>query len=329
MKKLLPVFFLLFLLASCRTELEYKGPEGDPALYVYALFDNDTLNYVFVGETSFFLDNPNTQCLDDAEVSVQVNRGETVNLAYDRDSALYVFDGHLKTGDTLRLTVTHPRLGSAEAVAVVPPEVTMTIKNVEYFVEGEMFDNHAIFEFVTDNLDATNSHYFHLNTFIDIEAYTDTFNQETFDFEKGWITTTCLCPNYIVGHSIVAERGKEEDLEIWNLIYGQGLEVEKFGMKGAVVECTIEFEAEQLKQFYDSLGTVTFYSDITVYSPEYVTFIEQSNKAKNESNNPFVEPTQVQGNVKPLGDKRVFGIFAVTRKSAASLCSDDLDVSMQ
>lgn len=312
------------LLAGCRDQIVYKGEGAEPSLYVYAVFDNDSLNYVFVGETSFFLDKPNTQCLDDAEVSMQINNETAIKLTYDRDSALYAFDRHLKTGDTLRLTVSHPRLGSAEAVAIVPPEVTMTIKDVEYLTPGEMFDCYAVIEFATTNHVAVNSHYFSLDLQIELEAYTKVFDDEhwnpnTWEYEKDWTTISYWCPYFIVGQSIAAEEGAEEDVDIWNLIYGSDLRVSHFDMKENVIECKIEFDAAQFEHFYnDSLRSATFLSEMAIYPPEYVEFRNQSDKARNESSNPFVEPTQVIGNVKPLEDKPVFGLFAVTRNSRAS-----------
>lgn len=311
------------LLIGCRTELDYKDPDAEPMLYVYALFDNDTLNYVFVGQTSFFLDEPTIQCFDDAEVSIRVNNGEAMKLTYDRDSSLYVFDKHLSTGDTLRLTVNHPRLGSAEAVAVVPPEVVMTIKDVRYFVEGEELNNYAIIEFSTNDRDLINNYYFYLEPILEMRVFSEVYdeehwNPETWKYDKDWNTEWYNSYYYYpAGLPIAAEETTTDYVDIWELMINDVLDVRKFDMKENVVECKMEFYEGPL-ELYDSIEYVIFHSDITICSPEYVAYIEQCDKANSESINPFVEPTQVVGNVKPLEDKPAFGFFAINRKYRAS-----------
>lgn len=326
MKKLLTILTISILFIGCRTELDYKGPNAEPMLYVYALFDNDTLNYIFVGQTSFFLDEPTTQCLDDAEVSIQINSGDAIKLTYDRDSALYRFDERLKTGDTLHLTVNHPKYGSAEAVAVVPPEVVMTIKDVRYFVEGEELNNYAIIEFSTNDRDLINNYYFYLEPILEMRVFSEVYDEEhwnpkTWEYDKDWTTKWYKSYFYYpTGLPIAAEEPTTDYVDIWELMTNDILDVRKFDMKENVVECKMEFYEGPLEHYYnnDSLEYVIFHSDITVCSPEYVEYMEHCDKANSESINPFVEPTQVIGNLKPLGDKPVFGFFSVNRKNRAS-----------
>lgn len=310
------------LLAGCREEIEYKGEEAEPSLYVYAVFDNDTLNYVFVGETSFFLDKPNTQCLDDAEVSIQINGGNITELIYDADTALYKCAEHFEAGDTLRLIVGHARLGTAEAIAVVPPDLTMTIKEVEYDVKGEVFGNYAIIEFATASCDEINNYYFNFYPGFEMEIYTyvyddEHYNPETQEYTEDWAKIFFWCQYYTPGEFIAEEENVEENVDIWSLIYGDEFVAERFGMKENVMECKIEFDP-QIYAIVDSTRSIIFMPELTIYSSEYVKYNQQSSKARNESSNPFVEPTQVQGNVKPTGDKRVFGFFAVIRNSRDS-----------
>lgn len=326
MKKILTILTISILLIGCRTELDYKGPNAEPMMYVYALFDNDTLNYVFVGQTSFFLDYiPTTQCFDDAKVSIQINNGEATKLTYNRDTSLYVFNKHLSTGDTLRLTVNHPKYGSAEAVAVVPPEVAMTIKEVNYFVEGEELDNYAVIDFSTSNLNLINNYYFYLEPILEMRVFSEVYdgehwNPKTWEYDKDWTTKWYHSYFYYpAGLPIAAEETATDYADIWELMINDIQDVKRFDMKGNVVECKMEFYEGPLEHYLnDSLEYVIFHSDITVCSPEYVKYIEQCDIANSESINPFVEPTQVVGNLKPLGDKPVFGFFAINRKYRAS-----------
>lgn len=322
MRKIIILLIGVLLLVSCKTEIEYKGPEADPSLYVEALFDNDSVNYVFVGEATFFLKETNEDCLEDAVVTISVNGGEATLLGYDSDTALYAFPKKLYTGDTLFMTVTHPRLGSAVATAVVPPTVDMTIKEIRTEEKGKMYDNYAMIEFATADCRETDGYYFTFEPYVTAEIYAEMYddehyNPQTHQYSKEWQTIEYLCLYFSTFQLLAAETSMEEDIDIWNLIYGEGnFSPYQFDMKENKVECKVEFSADNwLMEYADSVRNVGFYVLMDVYSEDYTEFRQQCEKASSESNNPFVEPTQVKGNVMPVGDTRyAFGCFSVVRK---------------
>jgi len=317
------ILLLCFLLLSCRTELEYNGPEGEPALYVYAMFDNDSLNYVFVGETTFFLDESKRDCLKDAEVTISVNGEERVKLEYDGDTALYVFRRRIETGDTLRLTVKHPRLGEAEAMAVVPPEMNMEVKEIRTQVQGMKYNNYALIQFSTEDCRKMDGYYFTFEPYIRAEVYATIYDDEHYDsvtyrYSKGWDTITYMCSYYSDFKMLEAEESAEANVDIWNLIFGDDSFIaRKFDMKENVVDCKVEFDVDTMSLHNcDSVRSLEFYALMNIYSKDYTEFRQQRDKASSEANNPFVEPTQVKGNVKPTGGTMyAFGCFSITKKA--------------
>lgn len=315
MKKLLYILIVALLMAGCRTEIEYKGEGAEPALYVYALFDSDTLNYVFVGQTSFFLEDRDDSCLDDAEVTLSVNGGTVVRLDYDRDTALYVCDVRFTEGDTLLLRVNHARLGQAEAKAVVPPKIDMTVDDVQFGVEDKIYDSRATLYFSVNDYKKMNNYYFELIPYVSFRAEYYYSDEEIY-----WDTLTDFRCVYSYGSDFIAAPESEENVDIWNMIFGDSeYDFKKFDMKANRVKSVIEFEYSRYLYYCDSLVVDSFYVDMDVYPSDYVEFVRQRDKAKYESMNPFVEPTQVQGNVKPLGDKNAFGFFTITRQCSSSL----------
>lgn len=303
---------IALLMVGCRTEIEYKGEEAEPALYVYALFDNDTLNCVFVGQTSFFLDERVEKCLDDAEVTMSVNGGPEVRLTYDRDTSLYVCNLPLNEGDTLLLRVSHARLGQAEAKAIVPPGIEMTIDNVQFGVDGKTYDNKATFHFSVNDYRKMNDYYFEFTPYISmrVEYY---YSED----EIYWDTLYGYKCAYSYGDDFIAAPEREGDVDIWDVIFDDGeSDFKKFEMKENSVQSVVEFDYSRYFYRFDSLIVDSFYAEIDVYTADYVEFMDQRDKARDESQNPFVEPTQVKGNVKPIGDtKYAFGYFGISRVS--------------
>lgn len=121
------ILFLLLLLTACEHKIPYDGEYQDAKLVVQAIAcaGEDSLT-CFVGRSYFFLDSrPATpEVLEGLTFSLVGTSGE---YAIVRDSAVerlhYLkLARKVQAGDTLRLSVTHPQFGTAEAEEILMPD---------------------------------------------------------------------------------------------------------------------------------------------------------------------------------------------------------------
>lgn len=75
------------LLGSCDTEIEYRGEQTEPMMYIVANINPEAdSSMIFVGRTSFFLDEQETRCFDDARVII-THQGRQYQLQYHAPDA--------------------------------------------------------------------------------------------------------------------------------------------------------------------------------------------------------------------------------------------------
>lgn len=114
----------LLLLFSCEEVMEFDIDEGERLVVVNALPCTDSLLFVNVTYSRFFLDNQPFPAVDDATVSVEVN-GTTLSPT-GRDGANFLFNYQATAGDRLTLHVSVPGHDEVSGSTVVPPLPDMT-----------------------------------------------------------------------------------------------------------------------------------------------------------------------------------------------------------
>lgn len=157
MKRCLPIYILLLLLAACDDTIEYKGAQDPAQLVVTAEVVAGEPVACYISRTRFFLD---AQAMDtvykysyfyddrgnivdstcyadltrrpdyvgDAQVRMRVNTGEWFALTYDTDAHCYTSPNRLAAGDVVKIEATHADYGTATATQSVPqPPVVQLI----------------------------------------------------------------------------------------------------------------------------------------------------------------------------------------------------------
>ena len=160
------LWFLPLLMSGCNffySTVEYRGKEAEPRLCVVSCMQPPSMAYdqvrVDVLHSEFFLYTGRTDIpvLQDAQVSLQVNHASPMLLPFVSDpDTIYsmrntydmnasVLSGYFSAPvafaalDTLRLQVSHPVYGTADAVQVCPAKqaFTLTLDSVSQY--GEMW----------------------------------------------------------------------------------------------------------------------------------------------------------------------------------------------
>ena len=138
------------LLSSCReffySEIKYTGSEEDCYLIVNSVLMHNTVPKVYVNHSFFILDDNqytqsvrSTGALDDADVYIQVGSNNPVSLHLTSSNTGVYTDNKLfvaKTGDSVRLHVSHPVYGEAFGMQSVPATERIIVNNVnvnEYY----------------------------------------------------------------------------------------------------------------------------------------------------------------------------------------------------
>ena len=137
MKRILYIILPFLLFASCEREIPYNGEYEDAKLVVeaYACAGVDSLT-CFVGRSYFFLDSKpqNPEVPDDVTITLSASSG-----GYDILSDSVAERVHylklsrpLLAGDTLRLTVSQPQYGTAEAQEILVPDYKPQVLSTQW-----------------------------------------------------------------------------------------------------------------------------------------------------------------------------------------------------
>ncbi len=151
MRQYLPFIALLFLISSCKTEINYKGEIIEPLLVVYAEATTNGFVNVKVSESAFFLDKvnlPDSDMIDeqyyrikDAQVMYSVNGGEPYPLTYNEQSVYSIPDHstypRLAANDKVTVTVQHPRFASTKASQIMPPKYEILLTEVHVYAKQD------------------------------------------------------------------------------------------------------------------------------------------------------------------------------------------------
>ena len=134
----------VLVLASCKTEIEYKGEITEPQMVVFCDMTAHYKPQVSVSRSTFFLDNtkalPDSDTyraylLKDAQVSYSVNGGDWIEMSYVEPKEKYEPTAgeaiYPQSSDTITLRVSHKDYEEAIAVQVVPEELVTEMTDVK------------------------------------------------------------------------------------------------------------------------------------------------------------------------------------------------------
>ncbi len=157
MKRCIPIYILLLLLAACDDTIEYKGAQDPAQLVVTAEVVAGEPMACHISHSRFFLDaqamdtvwqyvydydglgnvidsaytmqvNRRPDYVPDAQVRMRVNAGKWFALSYDHDAHCYTSPDRLTAGDVVDLEAAHADYGTATATQTVPqPPVVQLI----------------------------------------------------------------------------------------------------------------------------------------------------------------------------------------------------------
>lgn len=120
MKRLLPLFCLMALLAACEKDIEFDGAVTEPMLVLNAVVLPDTTLAVQVTKSRFFLSSQDTfTTIKNATVALFVNGTFLENCSHT-GNGLYTSNYRMAEGDHIRLTVAAPGLHTIAAEAIIP-----------------------------------------------------------------------------------------------------------------------------------------------------------------------------------------------------------------
>ena len=150
------IYVLILLFVSCEKVVEFDIDNTERYVVVNALPCTDSLLFVNVTYSRFFLDNQDFQPVTDATVSINYN-GTTL-ISTRRDGANYGFPYQVTAGDTLTLSVTVPGYATITAGtrAVPRPSMTTPVAAIDTLMPISMGD---ITFTLTDNADRSDWYY--------------------------------------------------------------------------------------------------------------------------------------------------------------------------
>jgi hypothetical protein len=120
MKRLLPLFCLMALLAACEKDIEFDGAITEPMLVLNAAALPDSTLTVQVTESRFFLSSQDTfTTIKNATVALFVNGSFLENCPHT-GNGFYTSNYRLSEGDLIRLSVAAPGLHPIAAEAMIP-----------------------------------------------------------------------------------------------------------------------------------------------------------------------------------------------------------------
>ena len=123
-KPILPIILFALLFASCEKIVEFDIDDTERLVVVNALPCTDSLLFVNVTYSRFFLDNQAFQPVTDATVTIGYN-GTTLT-STRREGANYCFPYQVTAGDTLTLSVSVPGHATITAATRALPQPAMT-----------------------------------------------------------------------------------------------------------------------------------------------------------------------------------------------------------
>ena len=126
---IIPIICALF--ASCEEVVEFDIEDTKPFVVVNALPNTDSLLFVNITYSRFFLDNQPFRPVTDATVTLDIN-GTTYAIS-QRDGANYLSNYIVTAGDTLTLTVAVPGYETITAGtrAVPLPDITSLVTEID------------------------------------------------------------------------------------------------------------------------------------------------------------------------------------------------------
>ena len=153
------ILIVCAMLCSCEKVMEFDIEESDRMVVVNALPSTDSLLFVNITYSRFFLDNQPFTAVTDATVSIDVNG--TTMASTGRDGANYLFGYTATVGDTLTLHVSTPGrpdiIGGTRVVPLpdmLPP--LAEIDTLQPITAGEITFT------LTDPAEMTNYYYIYL-----------------------------------------------------------------------------------------------------------------------------------------------------------------------
>lgn len=150
---------ILLLFGSCEEVMEFDIDEGDRMIVVNALPCTDSLLFVNVTYSRFFLDNQPFVAVDNATVSVDVN-GTTLSPT-GRDGANWLFNYQAVAGDRLTVHVAVPGHDEVTGSTVVPPLPDMTDPVAEIDTLQPITSGDILFT-LTDPVELRNYYYIYV-----------------------------------------------------------------------------------------------------------------------------------------------------------------------
>lgn len=144
MKRILYIFCLLLLFTACEQEIEYKGEQSEPKLVIQAeMGEGDTLIACYVARSRFFLESSQSYYFPGMSLAIDTLRNVTLTMESTSPSVTVLSEKQvgnvhylslatpLQVGDRVKLTASHPELGTAEAEALIVPSLQGEVLQID------------------------------------------------------------------------------------------------------------------------------------------------------------------------------------------------------
>jgi len=286
-KKLYLVLTLLIVLIACEKTVYVDIPDKGRMITINSLFNPDSLLKVNVTKSCYILDN-DIQIIDNATVEIYENDNLIDNLPYLKNGLYRSTTQKPLSGESYRIKVTVPGMGTAETESYIPLETniisidTASVKRTDN--EGyrqEQLEFRITFK---DNPDKNNYYLLEPNL-INIYTYND--------YERDTIITDTI--QFMMYY-------ESSDPSVVENLWGKGALFNDNIFNGN----TYEFVFSTEKYFFD---TSLICIKLKTISEDYYKYLATSYKHLEAKWDPFMEKISVYNNVE--GGVGIFGAYSL------------------
>jgi hypothetical protein len=150
----LTIALFALLVASCETEIEFKGYETNPLLVVNSFITPDSVIKVNVTKSKFFLEENYTyELISNAEVILWVNGIQKEKLTF-AEKGNYTAKYKPKAGDEIKITASTPQFSMVEGTVILPQPVKInSLDTTVKKLESTPMLNYVVDQFGNEHLD--------------------------------------------------------------------------------------------------------------------------------------------------------------------------------
>ena len=286
-KKLYLVLTLLIVLIACEKTVYIDIPDKGRMITINSLFNPDSLLKVNVSKSCYILDN-DIQAIENATVEIYENDNLINTLPYLNNGWYKSTTQKPSSGDTYKIKVTVPGMGTAETESYIPPETNIisidTASVIRTDIDGYRYEQLEFRVKFKDNPDENN---YYLLAPMEIHIY-------TYDDHEGDTIISDTAQHIMYFES--SDPSLIENLWGKGALFGDNL------FNGNTYEFVFSVE----KYFYD---TTSICINLNSISEGYFKYLATSNKHMEANWDPFMEKISVYTNVE--GGVGIFGGYSL------------------